>query len=329
MKYAYGSFIILTVALMFVVIGVTACPSSQPASIMAGEDYEYHLTAKDSRGHWNVKIEFPDQPAEIIQGQDYTKKVTVELNDKCWLYKVDTFNGLDRGDIVEMDTFVYDDTGRVLYQRSLHKESPAMYNSFWPIESDAVTSAVDIHMHAHVTKSDEPARAHWNVMLWCAPVKDEPTNGDSGNYYTLIRAGVLPEDYTQDCTGATSMVLELCVQRQNLWHQGYTGPIYALENCRSNLSTIGLDDAELDKYVSDAEQLLIETDRFITRLPMEIEDYQGRSVVNKEYYEPFQVRLKAHLAESEQHNAATQTDPCREQHAYDGLKGWCGRCYVQ
>jgi len=130
-------------------------------------EYVTHVTGKDVRGHFNIKIEFPSQPANISQGQDYTKKVKVRLPSNCVIYKVDAFNGLDRGDIVEMDTFVYDKVGRALYQRSLHKETPAMYNSYWPIECDALTDSVDVHMHAHVTKSDEPARAHWNIMLWC------------------------------------------------------------------------------------------------------------------------------------------------------------------
>ncbi len=132
--------------------------------------YKIFKSNKDSRGHWNIKIEFPEQPAYIDMGKHYTKKVRVPLGEKCFVYQVDTFNGLDRGDIVEMDTFVYDSAGRALYQRSLHKETPAMYDSFCPRETDALTDSVDIHMHAHVTKSDEPARAHWNIMLWCRGV---------------------------------------------------------------------------------------------------------------------------------------------------------------
>ncbi len=131
------------------------------------EEYKLYITGKDPRGHFNVKIEFPEQPASISQGQDYTLKVNVPLPGQCVIYQADSFNGLDRGDIVEMDTFIYDQYGRVLYQRSLHKETPAMYDSFHPLECDAVTDRVAVHMHAHVTKSDEPARAHWNIMLWC------------------------------------------------------------------------------------------------------------------------------------------------------------------
>lgn len=131
------------------------------------KEYELYPTGKDKRGHFNVKIEFPKQPSDISQGQSFTQKVKVKLPEECVIYRVDSFNGLDRGDIVEMDTFVYDESGRVLYQRSLHKETLAMYDSFCPRECDALTRSVDIHMHAHVTKSDEPARAHWNIMLWC------------------------------------------------------------------------------------------------------------------------------------------------------------------
>ena len=166
----------------------------------------------------------------------------------------------------------------------------------------------------------------------CAPFQGAKVNNEcrcSNEYYTLTQAGILPEDYRSDCRGATGMVLKLCVQRQNLWHQGYDGPIYALRHCRSELSAIGLDDTELDRYVIEGGRLIMETDRLIVRLPMENKNFHGRSVVNREIYGPFQVTLKAHLAESERQNAAAQTDPCREQHAYDGLKGWCGRCYVE
>lgn len=139
------------------------------------DEYEIFVSDTDPRGHFNVKIEFKNQPAVINSTTDYTKKLDIPLGETSYVYKIDTFNGLDREDIVEMDTFIYDKYGRVLYQRSLHKETPAMFNSYWPIATDAVTDEITVHMHAHVTDPDQPpdkqARAHWNVVLWCAPWK--------------------------------------------------------------------------------------------------------------------------------------------------------------
>lgn len=303
------------------------CHKPPPPPINATMDYEIYPTAKDSRGHWNVKVEFPDQPAPLVEGQSYTKKVSVELGELCFIYKVDAFNGLDRGDVVEMDTFVYDEVGRTLYERSEHKETPSHFNSFWPLEADALTETIDVHMHAHVTKSDEPARAHWNIMLWCAPVSSPPSQ--ASDYYTLIRAGTLPDDYTKDCDGSTGMVYALCKQRQALWHQGYKGPEYAIIYCRDRLDIIGLEAEEIDDYVSAGELLIGKTDRFITRLPMEHADFPGRSVVRNTFYRDFQSDLQKHLIRSEEHNASTQTDPCRQNEDYDNIRGWCQKCWKE
>jgi hypothetical protein len=154
----------LALALLLVLAG------AKYASMTAAGGYEIHSSAKDPRGYWTVKVSFPDQPAPIDRTRSYTKQVRVKLPETCWMYQIDTFNGLDRGDIVEMDTFVYDQYGRVLYQRSLHKETLGIFDSFEPRKVDAVTRNIQIHMHAHVTDPDEPARAHWTVHLWCAPI---------------------------------------------------------------------------------------------------------------------------------------------------------------
>lgn len=171
-----------------------------------------------------------------------------------------------------------------------------------------------------------PGGMHFEEDKGCVP--DPPPPPPPEAYYTLARAGTLPADYTADCTGATGMVLDLCEQRQNLWHQGFKGPDFALLHCRNYLPVIGLDPAEIDHFASVGWDLIRETDRFITRLPMENENYPDRSVVRKDFYKPFQANLVAHLKRSEEHNAATQTDPCRKYHAYDGLQGWCEKCYL-
>jgi hypothetical protein len=285
---------------------------------LADDSYDLHVTGKDSRGHWNAKIEFPDQPAGIQQDQSYTKKVKVNLPEKCWLYKVDAFNGLDRGDVVEMDTFVYDGVGRVLYQRSEHKESSrAMYNSFWPIEADAITSRVDIHMHAHVTEATELARAHWNVMLWCAPVKSSPS-GDPSDYISKGRA----EDILAKMEDSRS---DIYVGTYSGWRDEEHVAVHCAWACEEYFDKTP---AEMAAFAETGRALGVRQGHFkdnlvkINKRCDQDERFCDATEVAKVNWDPYAEKCRAHRTVANWHREVVRGDPlCTDP--YDSIKGWC------
>lgn len=221
------------------VLAVFACAST-PQPPIDPPDYDTYtlaVTEKDANGYWNASIEFPNQPVPINAEQDYTGQVVVDLNKVCNVYQVSSFNGLDRGDIVEMDTFVYDQTGRVLYQRSKHKETLSDFDSFevWP--TIASTKLVSIHMHAHVTDPTEPARAHWNVTVWCGPGEDTEPPPDTceaqcapGQHAIVNDQCRCSKDYYV-MSQAENLHEEALNWDARLIYDGYRNPLYARENC--------------------------------------------------------------------------------------------------
>lgn len=294
------------------------CGGPDPVEIVADDSYVLHPTAKDSRGHWNAKVEFPDQAAPIEQGQSYTKKVVVELPEECWLYKVDTFNGLDRGDIVEMDTFVYDRVGRALYQRSLHKESEAMYNSFWPIATDAITDRVGIHMHAHVTKADELARAHWNVMLWCAPVKGSSTD---------------PSDYVSK-SRAKRILEKMRDSRSDIWLDAWSGwrdEEYVAVRCAWGCEEyFDKTPSEMEAFSVVGMKLLQRQAGFksnlgkVNRLCPEDARFCEVTEVATKSWDPYAEKCRAHRTVANWHREVAQQDPlAKECDPFDSIMGWC------
>jgi hypothetical protein len=300
----------------------------------------------DEASRYTIAITFGDYPVVVHGGsEDLVRhdRYEITLPQSFQVYASDSFLGLDRGDIGEFDVFAYINGVIPVHKRSKHKEIPSDYNAYEPQYYWATGRKLVVDLSTRVTGRNEllsdaaidayrggdrlTARPHYALYLYAYKVGNSPPPLGSKAYYTLARAGTLPDDYTKDCTGATGMVWALCKQRQALWNQGYRGPEFALTYCRSHLPDIGLSPAEIEEYVKAGQSLISRTHHFITRLPLENEDYPGRSVVRKEFYETFQGNLVAHLKRSEEHNAATQTDPCRQTKAYDNLKGWCENCY--
>jgi hypothetical protein len=320
-----------------------SCPA-----LAANENYELVVLGPDEASRYTIAITFGDYPVVVRGGsEDLVRhdRYEITLPQSFQVYASDSFLGLDRGDIGEFDVFAYINGVIPVHKRSKHKEIASDYNAYEPQYYWATGRTLVVDLSTRVTGRNEllsdaainayrggdrlTARPHYALYLYAYRVGEPqpPPPDGSKAYFTLARAGTLPPDYTKDCRGATGMVFDLCKQRQALWNQGYKGPEHALADCRSHLPDIGLSPAEIEDYVTAGKSLISQAHRFITRLPMENEDYPGRSVVRREFYGTFQGYLVAHLKRSEKHNQATQTDPCRQTKVYDNLQGWCDQCY--
>jgi len=145
-------------------------------------------------------------------------------------------------------------------------------------------------------------------------------------YFELSKVGVPPDG--NDCDVATLMMRDLCFLRhyELIW-EGYRNPAFALLNCKDNLGVIGVTEFELTRYIVEGDELIGEADKFLYRLPIEHEDWPGRSMVRKTVYNDFYARALAHMEKGRAFNAKTQLDPCRETKEYDNLRGWCAKCY--
>jgi len=83
-----------------------------------------------------------------------------------WLKQIWSFHGVDRGNLVEMDTEVWDyEVNRPLYLRSTHKETNGIYNSWIPYRPEKIfVEKLRIVFHCHTT-DDKKIRAHWGLHL--------------------------------------------------------------------------------------------------------------------------------------------------------------------
>jgi len=164
-------------------------PDLTPKPPPPSKDYEIISTLADSRGRKTFSIEFPDQPVLVTGvGEDlvYRKTVEVPLGAAYNIYQVDSFLGLDRGDVGEFSIEVDAHPGPSVYQRSFHKERGGNFESFWPLPCDADTTAVKIYLSGRVAADNEllpeeaivehrngnrhTARPHFAVYLWVRPV---------------------------------------------------------------------------------------------------------------------------------------------------------------
>jgi len=68
---------------------------------------------------------------EFVLKETFTHKFTEPMD----LSRLHVFHGLDRGDIVEMDTEIHAD-GQTMYTRSMHKETPGNYDAWDTAEFD-------------------------------------------------------------------------------------------------------------------------------------------------------------------------------------------------
>jgi hypothetical protein len=131
-----------------------------------GLNYRSRVSQKDSRGHFHVTIHFPFSPKYVDPYNTFHEQIAVELPERCFIYKVKFFLGVDRGNPVEMYCAVDDVYGREIASTGLHKETEGIYDADVIRDTDALTDTVLIRLGGWPTR-DTSVRLDWHVVLWC------------------------------------------------------------------------------------------------------------------------------------------------------------------
>lgn len=113
-------------AVLFVVLAICVCgcktptdPQPDPTPVPDGD-----MTVI-WRGPNQVEFNWVDMPVTVKGGSEdlvFRRTSHYALPTKRIVLEAQSFIGLDRGDVVEADVFIYGDHGEVIYRRSLHKE---------------------------------------------------------------------------------------------------------------------------------------------------------------------------------------------------------------
>ena len=115
---------------------------------------------------------FIEHPPLMVGGGDerfvYDDQIKVQIGGRT-VREVFVFHGLDRGDIVEMDTSIYIDNVAI-FLRSEHKEDLAAFNSWQSQKVFVSGQTVRIAVSCRVTGVNTilnrlAARPHWGIWL--------------------------------------------------------------------------------------------------------------------------------------------------------------------
>jgi hypothetical protein len=156
-----------TILLLFLLSGCAKSP----------EVFVYDVPPSRGSG-LEIKVVQPDRifienPPQMVAGgsEAYIYEDTLKVSiDGRVVREIYVFHGLDRGDIVEMDTHIYLD-GVPVFMRSVHKE---VWNSFDSWESKAVGRTgrtLSINIGCRVTGVNTSvlnrlaARPHWGIWI--------------------------------------------------------------------------------------------------------------------------------------------------------------------
>lgn len=85
---------------------------------------------KDPQGRYTINVDFPGMPAQVQPGQEYFKSFEVPIGPDINVLRITEFIGLDRGDCAEVDIEVRSPGGQALLQRSEHKETLGIFDSW-------------------------------------------------------------------------------------------------------------------------------------------------------------------------------------------------------
>jgi len=151
-----------------------------------------HPSAKDERGYFQVVVRFDESP-NFLKNESWIRRYEGIKIERCFIYKVTSFIGWDRGDIGEAGIAIFDAAGRAIYERSDHKEAGiflfkegrdlqrvgiAHFNAIETRRTDALTDQISIHIDAWPTginpdkhTIEKQARPDIHFRLWCKGVR--------------------------------------------------------------------------------------------------------------------------------------------------------------
>jgi hypothetical protein len=256
-------------------------------------------------------------------------KYTIDLGKEYDLSRFLVFHGKNAGDVMEMDTYVYDQYGNMLVARSDHKETLSDYDAWREYNVPARTSQLAVHLVARTNgrslgdssivgySGEVFSMPHYGLRIQ-GRLPDGVGNGGGGGgvdpakekYLTLERAATLYQESNH--------------RQQSMIWAGCRDLLYASDHCKLAVETIlKSSPAELGDLGVKGSDLYSEMDRMRDKLLTEHQEHPGRSMVRKEVWIELNERYSAHEDRADELRHLAQQDPIREQHPYDSLKGWC------
>lgn len=129
------------------------------------------VSGKDPQGRFTMNVDFPWMPAQVQPGQEYFKTYEVPVPEGetgVNVLRITEFIGLDRGDCAEVDIEVRSATGQALLQRSEHKETLGVFDS-WKThdvryKTDAEHTTLLFILKGHPT-AGAPVKLHWGARV--------------------------------------------------------------------------------------------------------------------------------------------------------------------
>jgi hypothetical protein len=330
-------------------------PPPPPDDLTEGKlDLIYHVQGPESRQDITVKWPQNMMPLTLEGGTEkdaapvatkgggslavgenrgvYRGRFNIDFDEERYVESITVFHGLDRGDIVEMDTLIYGPNNERLVMRSDHKEVMGNYDAFqkYQVQLNKVKQLyvhITLRVNGKQMNPEHPrhwevsARGHWGIEIetW----KSEPDQG-GGNGGVDPPPPPDPSSFYLDLNRAKLLKKELEIRQQYMIWAGVRDPEYAAHHCPQLLDKIlHTSPQNLDLYAERGQALYDEAAKFVTRLDVEHKDYPGRSMVRKGYWKEFRERYDQHLDRADDLRALAQRDPIRQEKAYDSIKGWC------
>jgi hypothetical protein len=246
----------------------------------------------------------------------------VELPETMDVTAIDSFHGLNRGDIVEMDTEIHDQFNRAVFHRSDHKEVHGNYDAWVHLPVRARTKKLSIGHTLRVNgKNMDPhgiipyhgqfrAVGHFGVRIQAQQIGDNPVLPEpTPNYNEYVTS-----DRVQELQGRIS-------EEMNIW-AGVRDINYVLGNCSWQQLW---DEGELRRTAKQYVEIIEEGERLKRNLSIPHSDTDGRSMVKKETVSEFLRRLGALNATVEGYRNDVESWPGGGSH-YNSIKGWCKYC---
>lgn len=129
------------------------------------------ISAPDPQGRYTGNVDFPNQPVLIKVGEPrFEKLYAVKLPLNTEVLRLYSFIGVDRGDVVEADLETFTSKGSRLIQRSEHKETAVIFDSWRAYDIQFQTSEGDrwlvFSLVGHPTGSNVITNAPWAKIHW-------------------------------------------------------------------------------------------------------------------------------------------------------------------
>ena len=248
----------------------------------------------------------------------------VEFPTMCDLTAVDVFQGLDRGDIVEMDTEVHDQYGRAVHQNSDHKECTGNYPAWIRYPVEARTKKLLIHHVCRVNGNSEfrtldlVARPHFGVRLQVRELSGSQPNGGANGGDTDENAFITMPRAEKEIIWINNHL--------NIW-SGVYDVNYVVGHCKWALegNPFEMTEGEMRTLAANYHELIDEGADLTRRLREEHPQFPGRSTCKKDKFSEFKAKLVRMNEIVEELRKATDGWPGKGVD-YDSIKGFCQYC---